>query len=115
MRTVELRGDVVRLIDQTALPASLRYVECRTVEDVACAIRGMQVRGAPAIGVSAAFGLVLAGLHSRATEPAALLADLNAAASRLRETRPTAVNLSWALERGLEAACAAAPAGVATM
>src|SRR5579884_769891 len=72
----------------------------------------MQVRGAPAIGATAAFGLALVGDQSRASDPAAWLAEVERAAEVLRATRPTAVNLSWALERCLEAARAAAPQGV---
>src|SRR5437762_8198505 len=115
MPTVEFRAGTVRLIDQTALPAELRYLECRTVDEVARAIRTMQVRGAPAIGVCAAFGLALAGLQSRASDPVAMLAELERAAGLLRATRPTAVNLGWALERCLEAARATRAGGAAAM
>ena len=72
-----------------------------TASEVAEAIRNMTVRGAPAIGVTAAFGLALAARTSTATTPAGLFADMQAAASVLRSTRPTAVNLAWALDREL--------------
>ncbi len=112
MRTVEYVDGAVRLIDQTRLPEKLEYITCRRLEEVAHAIRSMQVRGAPAIGATAAFGLALVGDQSRASDPAAWLAEVERAAEVLRATRPTAVNLSWALERCLEAARAAAPQGV---
>ena len=112
MRTVAYRDGAVRLIDQTLLPERLDSLDCRAVEEVADAIRAMRVRGAPAIGVTAAFGLALAGDHSDARDPAAWLAELERAAALLRATRPTAVNLAWALERCLEVARRASADGV---
>jgi methylthioribose-1-phosphate isomerase len=99
-RTLEWIGDCdgfVRLIDQTQLPATLAYRDCRTVEDVWEAIRTMTVRGAPAIGVAAAMGVVL-GVQSckDATRGGERLREVTA---YLRTSRPTAVNLFWALER----------------
>lgn len=98
MRTVYWEDGAVRLIDQTRLPHETVILTCATDDDVARAIKTMQIRGAPAIGVAAAFGVALGALHS----PAATLPDLLAAISRigdtLRATRPTAVNLSWAVE-----------------
>ena len=99
-----LTGGTVRLIDQTLLPLRLEYVDCGTVEKLADCIRTLKVRGAPAIGVAAAYGLCLAARNSLAPDVAALLADLHAAAETLRATRPTAVNLSWALDEVLRAA-----------
>jgi methylthioribose-1-phosphate isomerase len=96
-RTIEWIGDVnghVRLVDQTLLPTQLVYRDCHTVEEVWEAIRVLRVRGAPAIGVAAAMGVVV-GLRS-ATEPRG---RLKAVADYLRTSRPTAVNLFWALER----------------
>lgn len=113
MRTVEYSPGVVRLIDQTLLPDNLEIVECRSVEEVASAIRLMRVRGAPAIGATAAFGLALAAEASAATDPGTWLQDLERTAELLRATRPTAVNLSWALDRGLVVAHSAAVRGVA--
>jgi methylthioribose-1-phosphate isomerase len=103
MRTVFWDSDSrqLKLIDQRRLPASLEVMSCATAVEVAQAIREMSVRGAPAIGAAAAFGLALAALESRAADPAALRADLESAARTLRATRPTAVNLSWALDRVL--------------
>jgi methylthioribose-1-phosphate isomerase len=85
----------VRLLDQTRLPCELTFCDCRTVEDIWEAIRSLQVRGAPAIGVAAALGVLL-GL---AREPADIAQRLRAASTRLRSSRPTAVNLFWALDR----------------
>jgi len=101
MRTVEWRGGRVAMIDQRALPHELIVVECTDYRQVAAAIRDMAVRGAPAIGVTAAMGLALAALHSVAQDRPALLRDVEAAARELRAARPTAVNLGWALDRML--------------
>lgn len=96
--------DAVRLIDQTRLPAEEVYVECRDFGAVADAIRRMRVRGAPAIGVAAAAAMALGARDIPATAFPAFLADLKALGARLRETRPTAVNLAWAVERMLSCA-----------
>lgn len=93
----EVGGGSVRMIDQTRLPEELVILECREVECVAQAIERLSVRGAPAIGCAAALGMALAAYRSAATEPDALRADLRAARERLAATRPTAVNLFWAL------------------
>ena len=100
MRTVEYRQGAVRLIDQTRLPAAVEFVECRTWQQVAEAIRQMRVRGAPAIGVTAAYGLALAALNFRGDDPRAFEAEIERAAEGLAQTRPTAVNLFWGLEQG---------------
>ncbi len=84
-------GDCLRLLDQRLLPIEERYLDCRSAEDVAAAIHGMAVRGAPAIGIAAAYGLVLA---LRANPDAFDQAD-----AVLAESRPTAINLRWALAR----------------
>jgi len=91
------------LIDQTALPHELRSRRCTTWEDVAEAIRALQVRGAPAIGLAAAYGLALAAAALSGSR-SERLARLRVAASGLRSTRPTAINLAWALDRLLAAA-----------
>jgi len=101
MRTVEWRDGVVRLIDQRRLPHELVVLELSDYREVAQAIRDMAIRGAPAIGAAAAFGLALAARQSQARTPQELLTDLEEAAQVLRATRPTAVNLTWALERML--------------
>jgi len=103
MRTVfwDYEKQELCLIDQRRLPGSLDVVSLHTLSEVAEAIKNMTVRGAPAIGVTAAFGLALAARTSTATTPASLFADMQAAASILRSTRPTAVNLAWALDQEL--------------
>jgi methylthioribose-1-phosphate isomerase len=103
--------DELLLLDQTALPAREEWLHCRRPEDVAGAIRRLSVRGAPAIGVAAAFGLVLAIDPGDASD-GARAADAVAAANRLLlSTRPTAVNLRWALDRGAEVVAAARARG----
>ncbi|HVR30946.1 MAG TPA: S-methyl-5-thioribose-1-phosphate isomerase [Thermoanaerobaculia bacterium] len=87
------------LLDQTVLPAREEWLRCRHPEQVADAIRRLAVRGAPAIGVAAAFGLVLA-IDPAASDPAALAESFASARRLLLATRPTAVNLRWALDRG---------------
>jgi methylthioribose-1-phosphate isomerase len=103
MRTLEFdeAQRALVLIDQTRLPRDTVLVACRTAADVAVAIKTMQVRGAPAIGVAAAYGLALAAYESSAADSEVFIADLESAAARLRQTRPTAVNLQWALDRML--------------
>jgi len=109
MRTVEWDNGRIKLVDQRLLPAEFKVVALDTVEGVARAIKEMYVRGAPAIGATAAFGLALAAQNSDARDKSTLLQDLNRAADVLRATRPTAVNLFWALERMLRAAQYGAP------
>jgi len=100
MWTIEWTDDrVVRLLDQTRLPEEEVYVECRDATAVAEAIRRMQVRGAPAIGVAAAMGLALGARQIRAEAFAPFYAELCRLAGLLAATRPTAVNLPWALAR----------------
>lgn len=100
MRTIEWDAKgTVRMIDQRQLPLEFVVVEFQDYRDVAMAIREMYIRGAPAIGAAAAFGLALAARQSSATTRAQLLADLETAANAIRATRPTAVNLFWAVER----------------
>ena len=107
-------GAVVRLLDQTQLPAEVVFVECRELAQVEEAICRLRVRGAPAIGCAAAYGLALVAARSRAGSPEAVLAELQEARRRLAATRPTAVNLFWALDRMMAVADLAAPAaGVA--
>lgn len=96
--TMTFDGDALHLLDQRALPAEVRYEVCRTADETARAIKTLVVRGAPAIGVAAAFGIALAA--KRATESGAPLDEaLEAAHKALSASRPTAVNLFWALEQ----------------
>jgi methylthioribose-1-phosphate isomerase len=98
-KTIEWTEDGVRMIDQTKLPASEVYVTCRTYQEVAEAIRSMVIRGAPAIGVAAAMGVALGVKQSRATSVAELREDFEKIAETISKTRPTAVNLFWAVKR----------------
>lgn len=97
--TVSWQDDGIVLIDQTKLPNKLVYVKCKDYKQVADAIKNLVVRGAPAIGVTAAFGLALAAKASKAKELSELMTELDTSFKVLRATRPTAVNLFWALER----------------
>ena len=90
IRAVQWRGDRLCLLDQRLLPAEERWIDCRSAEAVTGAIRDLAVRGAPAIGIAAAWGVVLAAQQGAA---------LDAALATLRAARPTAVNLMWALDR----------------
>ncbi len=92
-------GPAVRLIDQTLLPGELVLKDCRRLEELCEAIRVLRVRGAPAIGCAAALGVALAVQRSTARTAADLLAVVEDASQELASTRPTAVNLFWALER----------------
>jgi methylthioribose-1-phosphate isomerase len=108
-RTIEWVGGIdgfVRLIDQTQLPGTLTCRDCRAVEDVWEAIRSLRVRGAPAIGIAAAMGVVLA--VQRCADVAEFSRRLVGASAYLRTSRPTAVNLFWALDR-METAVAHLP------
>jgi len=99
LRTVEWKNNKVIMIDQTKLPNQLIMVEFDDFNQVANAIKTLVVRGAPAIGVSGAFGLALAVLQSNANTKDKLLSDLEKAQQILFATRPTAVNLGWGLQK----------------
>lgn len=98
LRPIEWRGDHLRLLDQRLLPASVGWLECRSVAEVADAIHALAVRGAPAIGIAGAYGMVLAAQASSRLE------DLETAAGVLVRARPTAVNLAWAVQAMLSTA-----------
>ena len=104
MRTVEWDGGAVKMIDQRALPWKLEFVRLETVEAVAESIQNMTVRGAPAIGAAAGFGIALAARQSQADTIDALVIDLRKYAELLKAARPTAVNLAWAVEKLLQIA-----------
>ena len=97
-------GDRVFLLEQRELPERERYVALATADEVADAIRDMVVRGAPAIGVAAAYGMALAALAARGLDAGGFLSALQRAGGRLAAARPTAVNLAWAVGRALDAA-----------
>jgi methylthioribose-1-phosphate isomerase len=93
MRTIEWEDDKLKLIDQTKLPDELTYVYCKNYQEVIIAIKDMIVRGAPAIGVAAGFGMALAYLNGD---------NLDKAADEIKAARPTAINLFWAVDRVLK-------------
>lgn len=103
MRTVswDPSGPSVQMIDQRKLPADFQIIHLKTYAEVAHAIQDMAIRGAPAIGAAAAFGLALAAVHSKAGDRTQFMKDLQEASQTLLSARPTAVNLKWALERML--------------
>src|SRR5512136_3043863 len=98
-KTIEWTNEGVRMIDQLKLPTQEVYVTCRTYQEVAEAIRSMVIRGAPAIGVAAAMGVALGVKQSRARTVAELRAEFETIAEVISKTRPTAVNLFWAVKR----------------
>jgi len=104
LKTIEWKDNSVIMIDQTKLPNELLFVTYTDYKQVANAIKTLVVRGAPAIGVSGAFGLALAALQSNASTKEEMINDLNSAKNVLFETRPTAVNLVWGLEKIMEVA-----------
>jgi len=104
LKTVEWKNNSVIMIDQTKLPNILEYVTYTDYNQVANAIRTLVIRGAPAIGVSGAFGLALAALQSDATEKDELISYLENAKKILFETRPTAINLAWGLDKIMKVA-----------
>src|SRR5579883_275392 len=110
--TISYTAGVVRLVDQTRLPTEVVEHECRAAADVAEAIRTMRVRGAPAIGVAGAYALALGAREYAGDDPSGFRVHLERVAAEVRATRPTAVNLFWAVARALAVADAALAAGV---
>ena len=104
LKTIEWKDNSVIMIDQTKLPNVLEYVTYTDFNQVADAIRTLVIRGAPAIGVAGAFGLALASLQSSATNKDELISYMQNAKKILFETRPTAVNLGWGLNKIMEVA-----------
>ncbi|MCB9137042.1 MAG: S-methyl-5-thioribose-1-phosphate isomerase [Caldilineaceae bacterium] len=111
-RSIEWRGDSVRLLDQRRLPHVTEYLDFTDYRALADAIQAMVVRGAPAIGAAAAYGLALTAAQSQAQDVAALRGELVGAAAVLRAARPTAVNLAWAVDRMLRCSVEPDIAGV---
>jgi len=99
IKTLEWTDSGVRFIDQTKLPMEESYVTCKTHEQVADVIRTMVVRGAPAIGVAAAMGIALGVKNSKASSVGELKRELDDICTLIGNTRPTAVNLFWAIRR----------------
>ncbi|MFQ5933190.1 MAG: S-methyl-5-thioribose-1-phosphate isomerase [Dehalococcoidia bacterium] len=99
MKTIEWVDNKVRLLDQTRLPLEEVYLDLASYQEVVKAIKEMRVRGAPALGVAAAYGVVLGSEEIRATSKEEFMAKLNPVIEALASSRPTAVNIRWALER----------------
>jgi methylthioribose-1-phosphate isomerase len=97
IKTIEYIDGVVRMIDQTRLPAEKEFVDCRTIEEIGHAIKTMVIRGAPAIGVAAAMGVSLGADSIEASTFENFLQALEETCDRLGQSRPTAVNLAWAI------------------
>lgn len=111
LQVARLEADTVHLLDQRRLPLELAWLVCADYRAVGEAIKVLAVRGAPAIGIAAAYGMVLAA-EAAPGDPAGFIAALAEAAAHLEATRPTAVNLSWAARRMLAVARAAVATGV---
>lgn len=104
MRTIEWHNGTVTTLDQTRLPNEEIIIHLKTCKDVAEAIKTMKIRGAPLLGAAAAFALALTAYHSKAKQQSEMIKELEEAAETIRETRPTAVNLFWAIDRILDKA-----------
>jgi methylthioribose-1-phosphate isomerase len=104
LRTIEWKDGIVSLIDQTKLPNETVWVKITDYKAMASAIKEMKLRGAPLIGVAAAYGLALTAFRSKAETRERLLKELEKSAALLRKTRPTAVNLFWAIDRVMKKA-----------
>jgi methylthioribose-1-phosphate isomerase len=104
MRTIEWKDGIVELIDQTKLPNETVWVKITDYKSMASAIKEMKLRGAPLIGVAAAYGLALTAFNSKAETREELIKELEESAAVLRKTRPTAVNLFWAIDRVMKKA-----------
>lgn len=102
METMRWAGDHLLILDQTGLPGRIEYICCRDFISVAAAIKRLSVRGAPAIGAAAAYGLVLGAMSLQKDDPGGFDAGVEKIVVHLSATRPTAVNLNWALRRMLD-------------
>ena len=109
--TIDWQGDTIVMVDQRKLPGQEIYVRCRTAQEVARAIRTMVIRGAPAIGVAAAMGLALGMRRSTAKGTRQFTVEFQKNCDMMAATRPTAVNLFWAIDRMKATFAAAAQAG----
>ena len=104
LKTIEWKDEKVILIDQLKLPTELNYIECKNPNRIAKAIKTLEIRGAPAIGIAAAMALALTANNSKTKSKEELFNQLEMMAKQLEMTRPTAVNLFWAVERVLRKA-----------
>lgn len=99
MEPIKWNGSTLQLLDQLQLPEHIIWIDCKTVEEVADAIETMKVRGAPAIGATAAYGIAIGAQHAAGFEKTKFLSYIEEVCDRLSRTRPTAVNLFWAIRR----------------
>ena len=99
IKTIEFKDDLLYLIDQRKLPTEYEIFECKTFRDVDFAIHDMVVRGAPAIGATAAYGVVLAAKEFLGLEKDEFFQEMDKALEQLNKSRPTAVNLMWAISK----------------
>jgi len=104
MRTIEWKDGVVTTVDQTKLPNQTVLLKMTSCDEVVKAIKTMQIRGAPLLGAAAAYGLALTAYYSKAGDRGRLVEELSASAQFLKTTRPTAMNLFWAIDRVMEKA-----------
>ena len=104
MKTIEWKDGTVITIDQSKLPNETLFLKLKDCRQVASAIREMKMRGAPLLGAAAAYGLALSAFHSTAANREGLMEEMEESAEMLRKTRPTAVNLFWAIDRIIEKA-----------
>ncbi len=111
IRPIEWLGDRLRILDQSKLPFETNFIDLKSVDEVADAIRSMKVRGAPAIGITAAYGMAIALVERETTSIEGSLKALEEAYRKLSATRPTAVNLFWALDRVMRTAKSVASSG----
>jgi methylthioribose-1-phosphate isomerase len=112
--TIDWQGDVIVMVDQRKLPGQEIYIRCRTAQEVARSIRTMVIRGAPAIGVSAAMGIALGMRRSTAKGVKQFAVEFQKICDMMAATRPTAVNLFWAIDRMKHVFAEAAQAGQST-
>src|SRR4029450_7229359 len=112
--TIDFQDDAIIMVDQRKLPTQEVYVRCRTAPEVAKAIRTMVIRGAPAIGVAAAYGIALRVRNSTAKGTRQLAVDFQKTCDLMAGTRPTAVNLFWAIDRMKRVFAEGAQAGLST-
>jgi len=104
MRTIEWKDGVVTTVDQTKLPSQTVLLKMTSCDEVVKAIKTMQIRGAPLLGAAAAYGLALTAYYSKAGDRGRLIEELSASAQFLKTTRPTAMNLFWAIDKVMEKA-----------
>lgn len=99
MKTIEIKDDSVIILDQTLLPGEVKYIECGDIECIAQAIIRLSIRGAPALGIAGAFSLALTALQNPKSGREEIIGKLKETYEHIKKTRPTAVNLVWAMDR----------------